>query len=65
MNFEGKTAIVTGVGSERGFGAAIGTYLAERGCNIICVNRHVEGAERIAASLRDVYGVRTMAIERI
>lgn len=62
MNFEGKTAIVTGVGSERGFGAAIGTYLAERGCNIICVNRHVEGAERIAASLRDVYGVRTMAI---
>lgn len=62
MNFEGKTAIVTGVGSERGFGAAIGTYLAERGCNIVCVNRHVEGAERIAASLGNVYGVRTMAI---
>lgn len=63
MNFKGRTAIVTGVGSERGFGAAISNYMAEGGCNIICVNRHVEGAERIAKTIQETYGVKTCAIK--
>ena len=62
MDFKGRTAIITGVGSERGFGAAIAHYMANDGCNIICVNRHVEGAERIAQALHETYGVITLAI---
>lgn len=51
MNLESKTAIVTGAAS--GFGAAIARRMAEAGARIMVADLNAEGAERMAASLRE------------
>ncbi|SBW10134.1 Uncharacterized short-chain type dehydrogenase/reductase y4mP [uncultured delta proteobacterium] len=48
MNFSGQTAIITGAGSERGFGRTIAQFLAERGCNIVASDLDEAGARETA-----------------
>lgn len=51
LRLEGKVCVVTGAGS--GIGAAIARGLAEVGAKVALLDRDVEAAERVAASLRD------------
>ncbi len=49
MEFVGKVALITGVGS--GFGAATAQLLAQQGCSIVGVDRNEESLNAIIASL--------------
>jgi NAD(P)-dependent dehydrogenase (short-subunit alcohol dehydrogenase family) len=51
LGFKGKVALVTGVGSQIGFGRGIATYLAKEGCDIIAVDIDLEGAKKTAAEI--------------
>jgi NAD(P)-dependent dehydrogenase (short-subunit alcohol dehydrogenase family) len=46
-----KVALVTGTGSQIGFGRGIALFLAQEGCDIISVDMDLEGAEKTAASV--------------
>jgi 3-oxoacyl-[acyl-carrier protein] reductase len=61
LNLKGKTALVTG--GARGIGSAICRDLAEEGVNV-GVNYHTSArdAERLAAELRDAFGVKAAAL---
>ncbi|MCC8193303.1 MAG: SDR family oxidoreductase [Deltaproteobacteria bacterium] len=48
MNFSGQNAIITGAGSERGFGRTIAHFLADRGCNIVVSDLDEAGARETA-----------------
>lgn len=48
MNFSGQTAIITGAGSERGFGRTIARFLADRGCGIVASDLDEAGARETA-----------------
>lgn len=52
MDFTNRTAIITGAGSERGFGRSCAEYLADRGCAIIAVDIDGDGAQRTAEYIR-------------
>ena len=51
LKLQGKTALVTGAGSQGGFGEAICTTLAEEGCDIIVGDIDFEGAKKTAAKV--------------
>lgn len=61
LNLKGKTALVTG--GARGIGSAICRDLAEEGVNV-GINYHTSAgeAERLAAALRDEFGVKAAAL---
>ena len=61
MKFNGRTAVVTGAGSPRGFGRLIALMLADRGCNIMVWDLDGEGAAE-TARLCAQYGVRTASL---
>lgn len=63
MDFDltGKVALVTGAGSQIGFGKAIAVTLASEGCDVIVTALHMEGAEQTAAAVRET-GRKVMAI---
>ncbi|MBN2240885.1 MAG: SDR family oxidoreductase [Dehalococcoidales bacterium] len=44
LKLQGKTALVTGTGSQTGFGKGIALKLAEEGCDVICADIDEEGA---------------------
>lgn len=52
LKLTGKKAIVTGTGSEIGFGQGIAKILAAEGCDVVCCDIDVEGAEKTAAAVR-------------
>ena len=52
FELDGKVAIVTGAGSERGLGQAIAKSLAENGASIVVADLDLEGAEERAAEIR-------------
>jgi NAD(P)-dependent dehydrogenase (short-subunit alcohol dehydrogenase family) len=54
MNLQSKIAIVTGAAS--GFGAAIAARMAEAGARVMLADLNADGAERMAARLRDAGG---------
>ena len=56
-----KVALVTGTGSQIGFGKGIATFLAEEGCDIISVDVDLEGAEKTADEVRNL-GRKAIAI---
>ena len=47
-----KVALITGTGSQIGFGKGIALTLAKEGCDIISVDVDLEGAEKTAAEVR-------------
>jgi len=47
-----KVAIVTGAGSQIGFGKAIALTLAKEGCDIVAADKDLEGAEKTATEVK-------------
>ncbi len=62
MNLDGKIAIVTGSGSERGIGRSIALKLAEYGANIVVADMNLEGAKKVAAEV-EAKGCKAIAVE--
>lgn len=52
-----RTVVVTGVASERGIGRAVATRLARNGWAVAALDLDGPAVERVAASLRDGFGV--------
>lgn len=51
LKLEGKIALVTGAGSQIGYGRAIALELAGEGCNIVAADIDSEGVEKTAAQV--------------
>src|SRR4030042_6107331 len=47
-----KVAIVTGAGSQIGYGKAIAVTLAEEGCDVVCADIDLAGAKQTAAVIK-------------
>jgi 3-oxoacyl-[acyl-carrier protein] reductase len=52
LGLKDKVALVTGTGSQRGFGKGIALVLAKEGCDIVSSDIDLEGAEKTAAEVR-------------
>lgn len=52
--FEGKVALVTGAGSQRGIGRATALALAKEGAKIVITDVMEEGVKRVAAELNEI-----------
>ena len=52
LKLKGKIALVTGTGSQVGFGRGIAVMLAEEGCDVICADIDLPGAEETAAAVK-------------
>jgi NAD(P)-dependent dehydrogenase (short-subunit alcohol dehydrogenase family) len=61
LGLKDKVALVTGAGSQLGFGKAIAVTLAREGCNVIAADMYLPGAEITAAEIR-ISGRRAMAV---
>jgi len=59
---KGKVALVTGAGSQIGFGKGIALTLAREGCDIIVNDVDIEGAEKTAAEIKSL-GRKAVAIK--
>ncbi|MDR1293249.1 MAG: SDR family oxidoreductase [Clostridiales Family XIII bacterium] len=55
-----KTVIVTGAAS--GFGEGLARGFAERGASIVCADMNEQGAEKVAQSIVDDYGVSAIGV---
>jgi NAD(P)-dependent dehydrogenase (short-subunit alcohol dehydrogenase family) len=62
ITLKGKVALVTGGGSQVGFGRGIARVLAEAGCDVIVTDIDLPGARQTAAEV-EALGVRSLAIE--
>jgi 3-oxoacyl-[acyl-carrier protein] reductase len=62
LGLKGKVALVTGAGSQIGFGKAIALTLAKEGCDIIAGDIDLEGAKQTAAEV-EALGCKAMAIK--
>ena len=62
LQLQGKTALVTGAGSQTGYGKGIVLTLAAEGCNIIAVDIDLDGARQTVAAAEDK-GVRAIALQ--
>lgn len=63
LGFKGKTALVTGAGSQVGFGKEIALLLAEEGIYAVALaDLDLEGAEKTAQGVRD-RGARSLALQ--
>ena len=51
LGLTGKVAIVTGAGSQIGFGNGICLTLAQEGCDVIAADKDLGGAKQTAASV--------------
>ncbi len=54
LGLKGKVALVTGAGSQTGYGKAIALILAKEGCDIISAGRSLEGLEKTAEEVRAI-----------
>ena len=52
LGLKGKVAIVTGAGSQIGFGKGIALTLAKEGCDIVTADKDLEGAQKTAAEVK-------------
>jgi NAD(P)-dependent dehydrogenase (short-subunit alcohol dehydrogenase family) len=57
-----KVALVTGAGSQIGYGRAIAVTLAEEGCDVICADINLDGAKQTAAEI-ETLGRRSLAVK--
>jgi NAD(P)-dependent dehydrogenase (short-subunit alcohol dehydrogenase family) len=62
LKLKGKTAIVTGTGSQIGFGRGIAVMLAQEGCDVISIDVDMEGAKKTAAEVQKL-GRKTAAFK--
>jgi 3-oxoacyl-[acyl-carrier protein] reductase len=62
LGLKGKVALVTGAGSQRGFGKGIALALAKEGCDVIIGDINLEGAQKTAAEV-EALGVKAMALK--
>ena len=62
LGLKGKTALVTGAGSQIGYGRGIVMSLAGEGCNIIAADIDIEGAQQTVADAEDL-GVEALALQ--
>ena len=60
LGLQGKIALVTGAGSQKGFGKAIALTLAREGCDIIAADRDYEGVKLTVAEIESL-GRRALA----
>jgi NAD(P)-dependent dehydrogenase (short-subunit alcohol dehydrogenase family) len=51
LGLKGKVALVTGAGSQTGFGKGIALTLAKEGCSVIVMDKDFEGAQKTAAEI--------------
>lgn len=59
---KGRVAIVTGSGSQIGFGKGIAMVLAKEGCDIVVSDINLEGAEKTAAEIKGL-GCKAIAVK--
>jgi 2-hydroxycyclohexanecarboxyl-CoA dehydrogenase len=52
LKLKGKVAIVTGTGSQIGFGRGIALTLAQEGCHIVSADMDLEGAQKTATDVQ-------------
>ncbi|MEE8419001.1 MAG: SDR family NAD(P)-dependent oxidoreductase, partial [Dehalococcoidales bacterium] len=57
-----KVALVTGAGSQIGFGRATAVTLAREGCNIVVADMYLEGAKKTVAEIKKL-GRRAIAVK--
>jgi len=62
LNLQGKVALITGSGSQIGFGHATAITMAKEGCDIVVNDINLEAAEQTAAEIRNL-GRRSIAIK--
>jgi 2-hydroxycyclohexanecarboxyl-CoA dehydrogenase len=62
LGLTGKVAVVTGAGSQIGFGNGICVTLAEEGCDVVAADKDLAGAKLTAASVEKL-GRRALAVE--
>ena len=62
LGLKGKTALVTGTGSQIGYGKGIAMTLAGEGCNIISADIDLEGAKQTADAV-EALGCEALAVK--
>lgn len=62
LRLDGKTALVTGVGSQIGYGKTIALTLAKEGCDIVAADIDLAGAEKTVAGVKAL-GRRSVALK--
>ncbi|HSW58229.1 MAG TPA: glucose 1-dehydrogenase [Dehalococcoidales bacterium] len=62
LGLQGKVAVVTGCGSQIGFGKAIALALAREGCDIVANDIDLEGAQKTAAEV-EALGQKAVALK--
>ncbi len=61
LGLKGKVALVTGAGSQKGYGKAIALTLAREGCDVIVADIDLAGAKQTAAEI-EASGSRALAL---
>jgi NAD(P)-dependent dehydrogenase (short-subunit alcohol dehydrogenase family) len=62
LGLKGKVALVTGAGSQKGFGKGICMGLAKEGCDVAVCDIDIKGAEQTAVEASQT-GIRTIAVK--
>jgi 3-oxoacyl-[acyl-carrier protein] reductase len=62
LNLTGKVALISGTGSQIGFGKGVALTLAKEGCDIVGVDINIDGAEKTAVEVRAL-GRRSLAFK--
>ncbi|MBN1190084.1 MAG: SDR family oxidoreductase [Dehalococcoidales bacterium] len=62
FKLQGKVALVTGAGSQKGFGKAIALTLAKEGCDVIVNDINLEDAKKTAAEVEAI-GRKSLAVK--
>jgi len=62
LKLKGKVALVTGAGSQIGYGRSIAITLAREGCDVVASDIDIETAKKTASQIQDL-GRRSMALQ--